>query len=107
MVSLPPIVHDALGKEASEELARWIDLRIREQGIPRDEYREVLSRLDLVEHDLEGVKTELRALRREMDERFDRMSAQFNERFDHMSTQFDDRLDRMGTQFDDRLDRMG
>jgi hypothetical protein len=37
MASLPPIVHNVLGKEASEELARWIDQRIRERAVPRDE----------------------------------------------------------------------
>lgn len=103
MASLPPTVHQILGKEASEEFVRWLDQRIEERAVPRDEYREVLSRLDLVEHDLEEVKSQLRSL----NERLDRMSAQFDDRLDRMGIQFDDRLDRMSIQFDDRFDRLG
>lgn len=38
-----------------------------------DEYREVLSRLDILEHDVSDIKVDLRDLRREMNERFDQM----------------------------------
>lgn len=102
MASLPPTVHQILGEEASEEFVRWLDQRIEERAVPRDEYREVLSRLDLVEHDLEEVKSQLRSL----NERLDRMSAQFDDRLDRMSIQFDDRFDRLGAEFNRRMDTM-
>ncbi len=58
-----------------------------ERAVPRDEYRQVLARLEVVEHDVADVKVEQRELRREIGEflrevieRFERM----NERFDQM-----------------------
>ncbi len=46
----------------------------------KDEFRQILSRLDILERDVEGVKQEveevkqeLKELRREMNERFDQM----------------------------------
>ena len=47
----------------------------------RDEYRELLSRLDILEHDVSDVKTRIADLHRTMDRRFDRV----NERFDRMN----------------------
>ena len=69
----------------------WMNEWLKERAVPRDEYREVLSRLDVLEHDVTNIKTDVRELRREMHERFDRM----NERFDGMSQHFELRLDQM------------
>jgi len=55
-----------------------------EYAVGRDEYREVLSRLDILEHDVADVKDRLDDLHRTMDERFDRMNSGMNERFDEM-----------------------
>ena len=41
-----------------------------ERAVPRDEYREVLSRLDILEHDVADVKAGITNLHRTMDERF-------------------------------------
>lgn len=75
------------GDEATEDFERWLEQTLRERAVPRDEYREVLSRLDVLKHDLAGLKddvaglkSEVGELRREMNERFDRV----NERFDQM-----------------------
>jgi len=73
-------------------MENWLSESIREKAVPRDEYRELLSRLDGLEKDISLVKEEqarmraefredLGELRREMHERFDRM----NERLDQMS----------------------
>jgi len=91
----------------------WLSESIAEKAVPRDEYRELLSRLDGLEKDVSLIKEELaktRAefhnsqaqmrtefrqelgeLRREMHERFDRM----NERFDRMNERFDQMSERM------------
>ena len=55
-----------------------------EHAVRRDEYREVLSRLDILEHDVADVKTSIADLHRTMNERFDRMNSGINERFDQM-----------------------
>ena len=86
-----PRLREVLGEEGVDELVRWLDDRIAEQAVPRDEYREVLSRLDVLEHDVSDIKVEVRDLRREMSERFDRV----NERFDQMYARFDQMYDRM------------
>jgi len=57
-----PSVRAALGDEGTEELLRWIQERIREPAVPRDEYREVLSRLDLLDKDVSLIKGELRQI---------------------------------------------
>ncbi|MFB0536696.1 MAG: hypothetical protein ACETWR_17145 [Anaerolineae bacterium] len=86
-----PRLREVLGEEGVDELVRWLDDRIAEQAVPRDEYREVLSRLDILEHDVSDIKVDLRDLRREMNARFDRV----NERFDQMNARFDQMYDRM------------
>ena len=64
---------------------------VEEKAVPRDEYRQVLSRLDVLEHDVADIKENVRELRGEMNERFDRM----NERFVEMERHFEVRLDQM------------
>ena len=55
--------------------------------MPRDEYREVLSRLDILEHDVSDIKVEVRDLRWEMNERFYRMNEHFDQMYDRMLVQ--------------------
>jgi len=121
-VAIPQTVRRSLGEEAVVDfipwMERWLSESIKEKAVPRDEYREVLSRLDGLEKDASLIKeslfqtraefredqvqmrTEFREdlgeLRREMHERFDRL----NGRFDEMGARFDGRLDEMGTRFD-------
>lgn len=54
---------------------------------PSDEYRQVLSRLDSVEHDLADVKADRRDLRGEINERFDRLHERFDQMYDRMLVQ--------------------
>ncbi len=84
----PRKIEEQWGKDTSEEFISWLDAFIKERSISRDEFREVLSRLDAIESSLDYVKeeqerqrAELNQLRTEMNERFDRM----NERFDRMN----------------------
>ena len=94
-------------------MEKWLSESIKEKAVPRDEYREVLSRLDGLEKDVSLVKEEqarmrvefredqvqmraefredLGQLRREMHECFDGM----HERFDGMNQHFESRLDQM------------
>ena len=87
VVQTLPRLREVLGEEGVDELVRWLDDRIAEQAVPRDEYREVLSRLDILEHDISDIKVDLRDMRREMNERFDRMNARFDQMYDRMLVQ--------------------
>ncbi len=79
-ITIPRSVRESWGEEATEDFAEWFDRAIRETTVPRDEYRQILSRIEIIEHDLDGlkdsvadVKQEVGDLRREMNERFDQM----------------------------------
>jgi predicted nuclease with TOPRIM domain len=78
---MPKELHDVLGERAAREMAEWIEEVVKERTVVRDEYREVLSRLDMLEHrigDVENqvsqLRTEMQGFRSDMDERFDRLS---------------------------------
>jgi len=123
-VAIPQTVRRSLGEEAVVDfmpwMEEWLSESIKEKAVPRDEYREVLSRLEGLEKDVSLVKEEqarmrvefredqvqmraefredLGQLRREMNERFDEMNQRFdgiNRRFDGMNQHFESRLDQM------------
>ena len=79
-LEIPVVLRRAWGDEAADAFAVWLTSVLEERAISRDEYRQILSRLDILEHDMADLKAEISELRREMNERFDRM----NERFDQM-----------------------
>ncbi len=93
-MTIPPTLQDALGEKAAQDLANWIDQVLKERTVVRDEYREVLSRLDMLEHDVAAVKDDvaavkddIRQLRTEMNERFDRINERFDTLYDRMLVQ--------------------
>jgi hypothetical protein len=81
----------AWGDEAAEAFAVWLAGVLEERAVSRDEFRQILSRLDVLERDVADLKVDVRELRREMNEWFDRLYREMNERFDRMG----ERLDRM------------
>jgi len=99
-VQLPESLRRVLGEEAAPYFVSTVQEIVAEMAVPRDEYRQVLSRLDILEHDVADIKVEVRDLRREMNERFDRMNEQMNERFDRMSERFDQMYQHFETLFD-------
>jgi uncharacterized protein (UPF0335 family) len=44
-----------------------------ERAVSRDEFRQILSRFDVLERDVAALQADVRELRREMHERFDRI----------------------------------
>ncbi len=101
----PRKIEEQWGKDTSEEFISWLDAFIKERSVTRDEFREVLSRLDAIENSLNYVKeeqerqrAELNQLRSEMNERFDRINERFdriNERFDRINERFDKMNERL------------
>ena len=105
----PKSVEEKLGEKPSEDLIEWLEVFIKDRAVSRDEYREVLSRLDVIEHDVADLKEEVRLLRDEMNDRFDRMNESINDRFDRMNESINDRFESINDRFDsinDRFDRM-
>ena len=96
--TLPPSVQETLGEQAATDLARWLDEYVQENAVERDEYREVLSGLDVLE---EGFS--------HMEKRFDLMAEHVDDRLGDMKTHVDGRLDEMETRFeqvDERFERL-
>jgi DNA anti-recombination protein RmuC len=101
-LEVPPILRQAWGNEVVDAFAVWLTSVLEERAISRDEYRQILSRLDILEHDMADLKADVQELRREMNERFDRV----NERFDQLHKEMDDRFDQLRREMDERFDRM-
>jgi tetrahydromethanopterin S-methyltransferase subunit G len=123
-VRVPDRLREVWGDELVVELAPWLQEMIREYAVPRDEYREVLSRLDRVERDVSLTKEEVAGLRVEMGKLRDQLRAEYADGqaqiraefredlgelrrevhtgFNHMHARFDE----MGARFEGRLDEM-
>jgi len=96
--TLPPSVREHFGEAVAEDFAHWLDEYVQENAVERDEYRKVLSRLDVIDERFEQVDQRFESLEARMDERFE----QVDQRFDRLETRMDDRFESM----DAKLDRM-
>jgi predicted nuclease with TOPRIM domain len=99
--TLPPSVREHFGEAVAEDFARWLDEYMQENAVERDEYREVLSRLDVLEERFVQLETR-------MDERFEQVDQRF-EQVDQWFEQVDQQFESMEVRFntmDDKLDRM-
>lgn len=97
--TLPRSVRDVLGPEAAEDLAHWYE----RESVAREEYREVLSHLDVIETRMDGLESEVAGTNERLDrmeERFEERFNQIDQRFEQQSAQFDQRLDKINERFD-------
>ena len=124
LVAIPQTVRRALGEEAVVDfipwMERWLSESIKEKAVPRDEYRELLARLDGLDKDISLVKEEQARMRAEFSEDQAQMRAEFredlgqlrremSERFAHVEERFDrvnEHFDRMHERFDDMHHQM-
>ena len=137
-VTVPQIIRKAWGDEVVAEFLPWLDKTLQEvlqeKTVARDEYRQVLSRLDMLDNSVSLISDGLTQARAEFSEQQAQMRAELNgqqaqmraefrqelselrrdmnERFDRMNERFDqtnERFDRMHERFDqtnERFDRM-
>ena len=54
-IQVPQTVRQAWGDELVMEIVPWLEQIVKEKAVPRDEYRQVLSRLDVLEHDVADI----------------------------------------------------
>ena len=92
--TLPRSVRESWGEQAADDFAGWLDDRIRERAVHRDEYREVLSRLDVLGNEVAGINERLDR----MEDRFEQIEDRFN--------QIDQRIDEQSVQFNQRIDQL-
>jgi tetrahydromethanopterin S-methyltransferase subunit G len=112
-VAIPQTVRRSLGEEAVVDfmpwMEEWLSESIKEKAVPRDEYREVLSRLDGLEKAVSLVKEEQTRMRVEFREDLGQLRREMNQRFDEINKRFDgmhQRFDEMNQRFESRLDQM-
>ena len=99
------LLTDRLGADVVDALEGLMDEKIRASAVTKDEYREILSRLDLLENnyqhlakDVSELKGEVSQLRREMLE----FTREVNERFDGVN----ERVDKINDRIDERFDQL-
>lgn len=109
---LPETVQHAWGDAVARDFSGWMEDVMAERAVNRDEWGEVQFRLDgvetrlgqvetrltIVEHGLSELKVDVRELRRETTERFDRLQAMFDDRFDRLSLEMAGRFDHLNRQ---------
>jgi tetrahydromethanopterin S-methyltransferase subunit G len=112
-LQMPRPVREAWGDAATDAFTDWMEVVVLPRVVPRDEYREILSRMDVLESRMDGLDGRMDRLeqavmqnRAEFHQRLDGMEAKFDQRLDGLRAEFDQRLDGMGAEFHQRLDGM-
>ena len=104
--TLPPSVQETLGEQAATDFARWLDEYVQENAVERNEYRKVLSRLDVLEEGLDHMDKRFDLLTEHVDDRLDDFEQRVDERFEQIDRRFeqiDRRFESMEERFDSRL----
>ena len=116
-VAMPQVVRQAWGEEVVTAFVPWLEEEfyetVKEKAVPRDEYREVLSRLDLLEKDISFIKEEqvkfrddLGQMRAEFREEQVQMRAEFREGQVQMRAEFREDLGELRREMHERFDNM-
>ena len=87
--TLPPSVQETLGEQAATDFARWLDEYVQENAVERNEYRKVLSRLDVLEEGLDHMDRRFDLLTEHVDDRLDDFEQRVDERIDHVEERID------------------
>ena len=107
--TLPQSVREHMGEQVAADFSRWFAENVQQELVTNDEYREVLSRLDIFEKRFDQTDERLDRMDErlnQMDERLDAMNAQMNERFDAMNARMDERFDAMNERMDERSEQV-
>ena len=108
-------VASKLKEKLGGDVVGYLDKWVREiiQSETKDQYTQILSRLDLLEDRYEGISDEVYRLRGEMNgfrtevnQRFDAMNDSINQRFDAMNNSINQRFDVIDQRFDAMNDRI-
>ena len=94
--SLPQSVRKHLGDQVADDFSRWFEENVQHELVTKDQYREVLSRLDVLEERFDHVEERFDR----MDERFDRMEEHVEERLDLMEKHFEERFEQVDQRFE-------
>jgi len=109
-VAIPRVVRQAWGEEVVAALVPWMEERFyeiaQEKAIPRDEYREVLSRLDLLDGSVSLIRDELMQIRAEFRDGQAQVRAEFREDMAQMRAGFSEEQVQMRAEFREDMTQM-
>ncbi|MGH7454846.1 MAG: hypothetical protein ACRENG_26050, partial [bacterium] len=69
----PEVIKKSIGNEAAEALGRWVQDISENNTVSRDEYRHILTRLEVMEREMFELKQDMKDFRKELNQRFDTM----------------------------------
>jgi hypothetical protein len=87
VIPAPEAIKKSIGHEAAEALGRWFQDILETKTVSRDEYRHLLTRLEVLEKDVFEIKQDMKDFRKEVNQRFDLMEQRFDQRFDGLYAQ--------------------
>ncbi|MCS7286533.1 MAG: hypothetical protein RMK30_06700 [Anaerolineae bacterium] len=108
-VEVPTSVREALGDKATLDLLSWFVKAIPSVAVTREEFKEVIFRLERMEEDLKGIRTELAAFRESVDRRFELVDKRFDaihDRIDALRKDMDERFDSFQREVNGRIDAL-
>ena len=103
--TLPASVRETLGEEAAGDFARWLDETLQQRAVERDEYREVLSRLDVLEERFVQLENRIDEQFEKVDQRFESLETRMDERFEQVDERFE-QIDQRFEQIDQRFEQV-
>lgn len=109
-IPVPQTVRRAWGDEVVAEFVPWLDARLQEalqeKAVPRDEYRQVLSRLDVLDNGVSLINDGLLQTRAEFRQELAQMRAGFREEQAQMRAGFSQELSGLRQEMHERFDRI-
>ncbi len=95
----PEPVREAWGDEAVIAFIPWLDEILADKTVPRDEYRQVLSRLDMLEHGVTLIGEGQAQMRTDFQEAQAQMRAEFQKAQAQMRAEFQKAQAQMRAEF--------
>jgi len=90
-----PALIEVIGPDGLRELEELISRRVHDTGVTKEEWRQVLTRLDILEHDMVEIKAALKRLEGRIDRLEDRM-----DRLEGKIDRLEDRFEGLRKEFD-------
>lgn len=113
-VEIPASVREALGDRATLDFLSWFVKAVPSVAVTREEFKEVVLRLEGVEKELKNMRGELIILKEVIDGRFEAIERRFetlnarfdavHERIDTLRKDVDERIDSLMRNVDERID---
>jgi len=69
-----PALIEVIGPDGLRELDELVSRRVHDTGVTKEEWRQVLTRLDILEHDMVEVRADIKELRKDLNTKFQWMT---------------------------------